>query len=131
MSDGASNVCDSKDKLYPTVASVSLPIIILEKLGLINHMIIFNILHYRSPCRTISPVCVFEGGQVKVLKLERIYQNRTGCNRLSLCIAWADGPMVGVRLDGDGATVGLDHVRPKGCLFPNWILRSWISYIVV
>ncbi len=39
-------------------------------------------------------------------KAERIYQNRTGCNRLSLWIAWADGPMVSVRLDGDGATVG-------------------------
>ena len=50
---------------------------------------------------TYKPViCFLEVGRLKVLEPEWIYQNRTCCNRLSLCIAWTDGPMVSVRLDG-------------------------------
>ncbi len=44
----------------------------------------------------------FGAGRLKVLKLEQIYQKRTGCNRLSLCIAW---PAVKSETCG-GATAG-------------------------
>ncbi len=38
---------------------------------------------------TDSPViCFLEVGRLKILELEQIYQNRTDCSRLSLCIAW-------------------------------------------
>ncbi len=59
---------------------------------------------YHWPPRLM--ICFLERAGLRSRQAERIYQNRTGCNRLSLCIAWADGPVVSIRLDGGGATVG-------------------------
>ncbi len=58
-----------------------------------------NWIYHRATHLKLSVICFLEVGRLKVLEPERIYQNCTGCNRLSLCIAWADGPMVSVRLD--------------------------------
>ena len=54
-------------------------------------------------------ICFLERAGLRSRQAGRIYQNRTGCNRLSLCIAWADGnsPLHGLHFEGMSASTQL------------------------